>query len=107
MKRIAVLVGFLIVGFVAAIAPPGRSTEAQANCFQETSFCITTPQFADYFAGRGGSKTLGFPIFMSESPARLERSAPCRGQHSAQVLHDVLGCSEDEITALADAGVIA
>jgi hypothetical protein len=62
MKRIAVLVGFLIVGFVAAIVPPGRTIEAQANCFQETGFCITTSQFADYFAGRGGSKTLGFPI---------------------------------------------
>src|SRR4051812_36062390 len=62
MKRIAVLVGFLVAGIVAAIAPPGRQIEAQANCFQETGFCITTQQFADYFAGRGGSKTLGFPI---------------------------------------------
>src|SRR3954464_11064098 len=62
MKRIAVLVGFLVAGIVSAIAPPGRPIEAQANCFQETNFCITTRQFVDYYAARGGSKTLGFPI---------------------------------------------
>jgi hypothetical protein len=62
MKRIAVLIGFLIVVLVSTVAPPGRETEAQANCFQETGFCVTTPQFADYFSMRGGSKTLGFPI---------------------------------------------
>jgi formyl-CoA transferase len=54
----------------------------------------------------GMIKTLGFPIFMSESPARLFRLAPCRGQHSFEVLHDVLGYAEDEITALRDAGAI-
>jgi formyl-CoA transferase len=54
----------------------------------------------------GAVKTLGFPIFMSESPARLFRTAPCRGQHSFEVLRDVLGWGEDEITALRDAGAI-
>src|SRR3954449_10195134 len=62
MKRIAVLVGFLVAGIVSAIAPPGRPIEAQANCFQETNFCITTQQCVDYYQQRGGSKTLGFPI---------------------------------------------
>lgn len=55
----------------------------------------------------GVVKTLGFPIFMSESPARLFRTAPCRGQHSFEVLHDVLGYGEDDITALRDEGTIA
>ena len=54
----------------------------------------------------GAIKTLGFPIFMSDSPARLFRLAPCRGQHSFEVLHDLLGYAEDEITALRDAGAI-
>jgi len=54
----------------------------------------------------GGVRSLGFPIFMSESPARLFRLAPCRGQHSFEVLHDILGYGEDEITALRDAGAI-
>ena len=62
MKRIAVLIGFLVIGLVSAVAPPGRETEAQANCFQETQFCITTPEFAEYFRVRGGYRTLGYPV---------------------------------------------
>jgi formyl-CoA transferase len=49
----------------------------------------------------GSMRMLGFPIFMSESPARLDRTAPCLGQHSAEILHDVLGYSEDRIQELA------
>jgi formyl-CoA transferase len=55
----------------------------------------------------GAVKTLGFPIFMSDSPARLFRTAPCRGQHSFEVLRDLLGYGEDDITALRDEGTIA
>ena len=62
MKRLAVLVGFLVIGLVSAFAPPGRETEAQANCFQETGFCITTPAFAEYFRVRGGTRILGYPV---------------------------------------------
>jgi crotonobetainyl-CoA:carnitine CoA-transferase CaiB-like acyl-CoA transferase len=44
---------------------------------------------------------------MSDSPARLFRTAPCLGQHSFEVLHDLLGYGEDDITALRDEGTIA
>jgi len=57
--------------------------------------------------GVGTVKTLGFPIFMSDSPARLRSAAPCLGQHSAEILHDMLGYSEDRICELASSGVIA
>lgn len=57
--------------------------------------------------GTGRVKTLGFPIFMSETPARFRRTAPCVGQHSAEVLHEMLGYSEDRIGELAANGVIA
>jgi crotonobetainyl-CoA:carnitine CoA-transferase CaiB-like acyl-CoA transferase len=56
--------------------------------------------------GVGKIKTLGFPIFMSDTPARLDRTAPCRGQHTAEVLHDLLGYSEERIGELEAAGVI-
>jgi len=54
----------------------------------------------------GPIKMLGFPILMNESPARLYRTAPCLGQHSAEVLHELLGYSEDRITALKEEGAI-
>ena len=57
--------------------------------------------------GVGHVKTLGFPIFMSETPARFNRAAPCVGQHSAEILHELLGYSEDRIGELAANGVIA
>lgn len=57
--------------------------------------------------GVGRIKTLGFPIFMSDTPARLSRTAPCLGQHSAEILHDLLGYPEDRIGALAADGIIA
>jgi crotonobetainyl-CoA:carnitine CoA-transferase CaiB-like acyl-CoA transferase len=55
----------------------------------------------------GPIATLGFPIFMSESPARLDRMAPCLGQHSAQVLQEVLGYSAETVRDLEAQGVIA
>jgi len=55
----------------------------------------------------GKVKTLGFPIWVSDSPARLERLAPCVGQHTDQVLHELLGYSRESIHELADAGVLA
>jgi crotonobetainyl-CoA:carnitine CoA-transferase CaiB-like acyl-CoA transferase len=55
----------------------------------------------------GEVKSLGFPLFMSETPARLERLAPCVGQHSAKVLQEFLGYSQDAIYQLTSDGVIA
>lgn len=57
--------------------------------------------------GVGGIKTLGFPIFMSETPGRLSRTAPCRGQHSAEILHELLGYSEERIGELTAQGIVA
>ena len=55
----------------------------------------------------GKVKSLGFPIFMSDSTARLERLAPCSGQHGGQVLHELLGYSAETIHQLTAAGVVA
>jgi crotonobetainyl-CoA:carnitine CoA-transferase CaiB-like acyl-CoA transferase len=57
--------------------------------------------------GVGKVKSLGFPIFMSDTPARLDRMAPCVGQHTEQVLHDLLGYSEDQIRELKASGTIS
>lgn len=54
----------------------------------------------------GKVNSLGFPIFMSDSPARLNSLAPCTGQHTASVLHELLGYSEDEIYQFTTEGVV-
>jgi crotonobetainyl-CoA:carnitine CoA-transferase CaiB-like acyl-CoA transferase len=58
-------------------------------------------------AGTGRFKTVGFPIYMSDTPARLRSTAPCLGQHTAEVLHDVIGLSEDAIVDLEARNVVA
>lgn len=57
-------------------------------------------------SSRGAFKTLGFPIHMSQTPARLDRRPPTRGQHTARILHDLLELSEAEIDALEMQGTI-
>jgi len=57
--------------------------------------------------GAGRVKTIGFPIFMSETPARLRSAAPALGQHTAEILHDLLGRDEDAIAAMETRHVIA
>ena len=57
----ASLVAFLVAGLVSAVGPPARATQAQAQCFQETGFCITNPAFANYLRLRGGVRALGYP----------------------------------------------
>jgi len=54
----------------------------------------------------GMTRMLGFPIFMSDTPARLRSTAPRNGQHSAEVLADVLGYDEARIVALQQQGII-
>ena len=65
MKRVAALAVFVLVAMVSALAPPGTPSAAQANCFSQTGFCITNPNFVDYFGARGGVRILGYPISRS------------------------------------------
>src|SRR5687767_290972 len=60
MKRLTVLVGFLAIGLIAALAPPGTPSEAQQNCYP-TGFCITNSAFLSYYQNRGEHNTLGYP----------------------------------------------
>jgi formyl-CoA transferase len=55
---------------------------------------------------RGKYLSVGNPIKMSDSPADVMRS-PLLGEHTEEVLRDVLGYSADEITALRQCGATA
>lgn len=54
----------------------------------------------------GQVKLVRNPIRMSATPATSGMAPPLLGQHTSEVLREVLGRSEDEIAALRDRGVI-
>jgi formyl-CoA transferase len=54
----------------------------------------------------GRLKTLGFPIHLSEGTAHLDRWAPARGQHTAEILQGLLGYSDARVDELRTASVI-
>jgi formyl-CoA transferase len=54
----------------------------------------------------GRLKLLGVPYKFSETPALVKSAPPLLGQHTDEVLHDLLGYTPEEIAGLRDAGVI-
>lgn len=54
----------------------------------------------------GRFKSLGFPVHMSESPAKFRSVAPQRGAHTDSVLRHLLGLTGDEIDTLCEADVV-
>ena len=59
-----------------------------------------------YEAHGGRVRMLGFPFRASATPASIRRPAPLLGEHTAEVLHEVLDLSPAEISALAESGAI-
>jgi CoA:oxalate CoA-transferase len=54
----------------------------------------------------GKVKVIDTPVKLSRTPGGAERPSPDLGEHTTQVLRDMLGLSEGEITALREQGVI-
>ena len=54
---------------------------------------------------RGPYLTVGNPVKLSDSPSEVERS-PLLGEHTDEILKEVLGYSEEEIAAAKDAGAV-
>jgi crotonobetainyl-CoA:carnitine CoA-transferase CaiB-like acyl-CoA transferase len=54
----------------------------------------------------GPIQSLGFPIYLSDSPARLRALAPCVGQHSAEILQERLGYTDADIEQFERDGTI-
>ena len=55
----------------------------------------------------GAIQSLGFPIHMSENPARLRSMAPWVGQHSAEILQERLGYPNARIEELEASGILS
>ena len=60
-----------------------------------------------YEAHGGRVRMLGFPFRASATPAAIRRPAPLLGEHTAEVLTEILGLSPAEVAGLAQAGAIA
>jgi CoA:oxalate CoA-transferase len=56
--------------------------------------------------GAGKVRIVNSPIRLSETPGEVYAPAPVLGQHSEEVLRDVLGYSQGEIDVLQEAGII-
>ncbi|HKA43817.1 MAG TPA: CoA transferase [Burkholderiales bacterium] len=54
----------------------------------------------------GKVRTVASPVRLSATPARISSSAPLMGQHTHEVLRELLGMKPDEIAALDTAGVL-
>jgi len=54
----------------------------------------------------GRTKTIGFPVKFSQTPAEIRSCAPAFGQHTEEVLLEVAGYTWDDIAALKEEGVI-
>ena len=54
----------------------------------------------------GPTQVVGIPVGLSETPGAVERAAPEFGQHTEEILTEILGYSWDEVARLKDAEVI-
>ena len=55
----------------------------------------------------GRVRVVGSPVRLSKTPAREPTPSPVMGQHTREVLQEVLGLSADEVAKLEAAGVVA
>jgi formyl-CoA transferase len=55
---------------------------------------------------RGKWYNIGMPIKLSDSPAEIKRS-PLLGEHTEEILREVLECSGTEIAAMREAGAFS
>jgi crotonobetainyl-CoA:carnitine CoA-transferase CaiB-like acyl-CoA transferase len=88
--------GDFIVTVVNALDDLPDDPQAQANGYVTT---FDHPSF-------GPTQVVGVPVRLSETPGSVRLPAPEFGQHTEEVLQEVLGCSWEEIGKLRDTEVI-
>ncbi len=54
----------------------------------------------------GPTRTVGFPMGFSETPCSIRREAPELGQHTEEILTEILGYTWDDIGMLRETGAI-
>ena len=86
----------LVFDRVQRIGDLRRDPQVQANDFLVD---VAHPR-------HGKIQYLNHPVEYSQTPASIRRTAPLLGEHTWEILHERLGYSEEQIVALATAGVI-
>ena len=54
----------------------------------------------------GKVKMVGAPVRLSETPGSVRTPSPMLGEHTTEVLRELLGMDADAVTALREQGVI-
>ena len=71
-----------------------------------TSCAALLTAFWGVVPARAEVPTVANPARFSDTPVEYNLAPPVLGQHTSEVLKEVLGCSDDEIGNLYDAGAI-
>ena len=91
----------------AAGVAAGRVADAADLCARDPQLAARG-HFVDVPTPEGGTVRLDGPAFLlSDTPARVRGPGPLLGEHTDEVLHDVLGLDANEIAALRADGVVA
>ena len=53
-----------------------------------------------------GLRLAGIPLKLSETPGRIRRPPPTLGQHTDEILQELLGCSDEEVESLRADGTV-
>jgi crotonobetainyl-CoA:carnitine CoA-transferase CaiB-like acyl-CoA transferase len=88
--------GDFIVSVVNSVDQLPDDVQVQANRY------VTTFEHPSF----GPTQVVGIPVGLSETPGSLRRPAPEFGQHTEEILTEVLGYSWEEVGRLRDAEVI-
>ncbi len=94
--RILAAGGDFIVSIVNSVDQLPDDPQVQANGYVTT---FEHPAF-------GPTQAVGVPVRLSDTPGRLRRPAPEFGQHTEEVLTELLGYSWEDVARLKDAEVI-
>jgi crotonobetainyl-CoA:carnitine CoA-transferase CaiB-like acyl-CoA transferase len=88
--------GDFIVSVVNSVDQLPDDVQVQANRY------VTTFEHPSF----GPTQVVGIPVGLSETPGQLRRPAPEFGQHTEEILTEVLGYSWEEVGRLREAEVI-
>ena len=94
----------------AALQREGVPAAAVARPEERIDQCPNTRAWGLWPAVRhakmGEVRVDGLPVHLSRTDWRIERGAPCLGEHNERVYGELLGLSREEIAALREEGVI-